>query len=154
MYRNTNYAFRFVPFLLHSAIPQSAIIEGINIMSIDNVFVPNPNSELGITCHNLFRSRNINELLQRTADASDSSNFRQQPRETTAETINRINTPREFPLTQMVDHTVISTPNGQSYGKDGHIPCDHVCVFTYEDGNMMTVEGRKDGFVEWRKAAE
>ena len=28
-------------------------------------------------------------------------------------------------------HHIESTPNGQSYGKEGHIPCDHVAVFDY-----------------------
>ena len=31
----------------------------------------------------------------------------------------------------LLESTVISTPNGMSYGHDGHIPCDHVARFTY-----------------------
>lgn len=29
------------------------------------------------------------------------------------------------------DHEIVSTPNGQHYGKQGHIPCDHTAVFHY-----------------------
>jgi len=29
------------------------------------------------------------------------------------------------------EHEIVSTPNGQSYGERGHIPCDHVAVFHY-----------------------
>jgi len=95
------------------------------------------------------------ETMQREADASDSTNFRQSFRETTSETIARINTIRELPSVQMIDHTVISTPNRQIYGKDGHVPCDHVCIFTYEDGNMITAEGGRElGSVVYRLAAE
>lgn len=32
---------------------------------------------------------------------------------------------------ECVDHEVVSTPNGQSYGVAGHTPCDHVAVFYY-----------------------
>jgi hypothetical protein len=28
---------------------------------------------------------------------------------------------------------VESIPNGRSYGREGHVPCDHVAVFEYED---------------------
>ena len=30
-----------------------------------------------------------------------------------------------------VSHEIVSTPNGQHYGKQGHIPCDHMAVFHY-----------------------
>lgn len=32
---------------------------------------------------------------------------------------------------------VISTPNGQSWGTKGHIPCDHVLHLTYEHGSAI-----------------
>lgn len=31
----------------------------------------------------------------------------------------------------LVEAKVVSTPNGMSYGINGHIPCNHVAVFTY-----------------------
>lgn len=47
-----------------------------------------------------------------------------------------------------------SVPNGQSYGRGGHIPCDHIAVFEYAtcqrrfDGESWTVtprEGNEQG---------
>jgi len=35
----------------------------------------------------------------------------------------------------LTQHDIISIPNGQQYGKDGHIPCDHEAHFYYEDGS-------------------
>ena len=28
-------------------------------------------------------------------------------------------------------HHIESVPNGQSYGINGHVPCNHIAVFTY-----------------------
>lgn len=33
----------------------------------------------------------------------------------------------------MISHTIISTPNGQSYGTNGHVPSDHSVMFYYPD---------------------
>ena len=59
------------------------------------------------------------------------------PRETTQETINRINDRDESQRhgsnnTPIYD--IISEPNGQQYGKEGHIPCNHKVIFWYTDG--------------------
>ena len=32
---------------------------------------------------------------------------------------------------QMESYKIISTPNGQQYGINGHTPCDHEVMFTY-----------------------
>lgn len=37
-------------------------------------------------------------------------------------------------------YDIISTPNGQSYGVNGHIPCDHSVKFTYASG-IKTFDG-------------
>lgn len=39
----------------------------------------------------------------------------------------------------MVVHEIISTPNGQKYGKEGHIPCDHVVEFRIWAVDTITV---------------
>ncbi len=33
----------------------------------------------------------------------------------------------------MISSRVEAVPNGQHYGKDGHIPCDHIAIFEYPD---------------------
>ena len=40
-----------------------------------------------------------------------------------------------------VCHQIISTPNGQKYGLNGHVPCDHEVEFTYADGTVRRFDG-------------
>lgn len=35
-------------------------------------------------------------------------------------------------------HDIVSTPNGQVYGKQDHIPCNHIAFFYYNDGSVKT----------------
>lgn len=44
----------------------------------------------------------------------------------------------------LIGHRVASTPNGRSYGINGHVPCDHVAVFEYPDCTR-TFNGREWG---------
>ena len=39
------------------------------------------------------------------------------------------------PMGKILDQRVISTPNGQGYGINGHVPCDHVLHVQYERGH-------------------
>ena len=48
-----------------------------------------------------------------------------------------------FPGEMIASHTV-STPNGRHYGKEGHVPADHVAMFDYPDCTR-TFDGR-----EWK----
>lgn len=38
-------------------------------------------------------------------------------------------------------HLIISTPNGQKYGHEGHVPCDHEVEFMYLDGTLRRFDG-------------
>lgn len=41
---------------------------------------------------------------------------------------------KAFPeVAGMISSRVVSTPNGQHYGNEDHVPCDHVAVFEYPD---------------------
>ena len=42
------------------------------------------------------------------------------------------------PAAQLCAHRIVSIPNGQQYGKQGHIPCDHIAEFLYMDGSFKT----------------
>jgi len=44
---------------------------------------------------------------------------------------------KTFPpqLGKLLDMRVISTPNGQSYGPVGYVPCNHVLHMQYEHGH-------------------
>lgn len=41
----------------------------------------------------------------------------------------------------LTGHRIISTPNGQKYGQNGHVPCDHEVEFTYADGTARRFNG-------------
>jgi hypothetical protein len=45
-------------------------------------------------------------------------------------------------------HDIVSKPNGQSYGKVGHVPCDHTAFFYYNDGSVKTYS-RKGESCHW-----
>jgi len=44
------------------------------------------------------------------------------------------------PLGELVSWRRVSTPNGQSYGVEGHVPCNHKVEFVYEHG-QATYDG-------------
>lgn len=50
---------------------------------------------------------------------------------------------KTFPanLGALLDMRVISTPNGQTYGVPGYVPCDHVLHMQYELGHA-TFDGQ------------
>jgi hypothetical protein len=47
---------------------------------------------------------------------------------------------------ECVSHEIVSTPNGQHYGKQGHVPCDHMAVFHYPAGVGKVSTYFKDGW--------
>ena len=59
------------------------------------------------------------------------------PMLTTAENLafvaNRDAEQRAAHLNRTVEHQIHSIPNGQHYGKNGHIPCDHYAEFLITD---------------------
>jgi hypothetical protein len=41
---------------------------------------------------------------------------------------------RMEPMDALISATLVSIPNGKTYGEIGHIPCDHSAVFLYTSG--------------------
>jgi hypothetical protein len=65
------------------------------------------------------------------------------PYQTTAEQFAEIMNRHEQTQAHMEDnactsHEILSVPTGQSYGEEGHIPCDHYVIFYYPkvDGHL------------------
>lgn len=43
-----------------------------------------------------------------------------------------------------IGFTIESIPNGQSYGKEGHVPSDHVAVFEYKKAFIRLSSGERN----------
>jgi len=51
-------------------------------------------------------------------------------------------------------HEIVSVSNGQKYGKEGWIPCDHYCEFRYNDGSAKHVRSIGANFeLKWFNGA-
>ncbi len=44
--------------------------------------------------------------------------------------------PQKATVEPLLSYHIESTPNGQSYGTPGHIPCNHVAVFEYASNTV------------------
>lgn len=44
-----------------------------------------------------------------------------------------------MPLHDSIECTVRSTPNGQHYGINGHIPCTHTLIVVYQSGAVKRI---------------
>lgn len=47
----------------------------------------------------------------------------------------------------LCSHRVVSVPNGQEYGRNGHVPSDHYVEFLYMNGALKHVRSVGSNFV-------
>jgi hypothetical protein len=52
-----------------------------------------------------------------------------------------------FTSAECYSHDIISVPNGQHYGKVGHVPCDHHAVFYYNDDSAKKYSRRGESYI-------
>lgn len=48
---------------------------------------------------------------------------------------------------------VISIPNGLTYGKDGHVPCDHIAEFEYALATWTMQVDKTSSAMKWKRRA-